>query len=229
MLKFPATRWGAFGGHLFISALIFVALCAVIYFLLFPGALFSLAGGIDGIKIVAGVDIVLGPLLTLVIYNVAKPRRELIRDLAIIGSIQFAALGAGMWVVYNSRPVAVSFIYDKFHATRAMEFERASEPLPAGTRALGPAYYYSEMPDDPKQALALMGKAEFQEFPISTRSDLMRPLPTDIDQLKSAFRFSPSAASQIDTRCVPSTLVTAFGDGPVCFDPVARRLVRDNF
>lgn len=224
MLRFPATRWGAFGGHLAISALIFLALCAIIYFVLFPGALFMLGGGIDGIKIVAGVDIVLGPLLTLVIYNVSKPRRELIRDLAIIGSVQIAALAAGMWVVYGSRPIAVSFIYDTFHATRAMEFERAGAALPAGTHPLGPAYYFSEMPDDPQKARRLMGEAEFQQFPISTRSDLMRPLPTDISELEAVFRFSPSAASQIKTRCIPSTLTTAFGNGPVCFDPAARRL-----
>ncbi len=121
--RLPKTRWGAFAGHVVISIAIFAALCGIIYFLLFPGALFFVAGGIDGIKIVAGVDLVLGPLLTLVIYNYAKPRKELIRDLAIIAFIQFSALSAGMYVVYQNRPAVVTYVLDTFHALKISQFE----------------------------------------------------------------------------------------------------------
>lgn len=223
-LRLPATRWGAFAGHVLISVLIFLVLFAVIYFLLFPGALFTLAGGIDGIKIVAGVDVVLGPLLTLIIYNVAKPRRELVRDLTIIGGVQIAALAAGMWVVYGSRPVVVSYIYDSFHAVRASEFERAEAAPPAGGHMLSPAFYYTELPEDPKLALSLMAQYEMQPFPIGTRSDLMQPLPSDLQQLEAVFRFTPDAAKKLGSDCIPTELVSAFGGGSVCFDSRGQRL-----
>ena len=42
---------------------------------------------------VAGFDVVLGPLLTLVIANPAKPRRELVRDIAIIVCVQSSSIG----------------------------------------------------------------------------------------------------------------------------------------
>ena len=137
-VKLPATRWGAFFGHLLLSFAILVALSAFIAFVMFPGALFALAGGIEGIKIIAGVDMVLGPLLTLVIYNRAKPVKALLRDLAVIGFIQIAALSAGMYLVHQSRPAAVTYAFDQFYTTKTNEFE---DGRPEGLHWFRPAYF----------------------------------------------------------------------------------------
>jgi len=47
--------------------------------------------------IVVTVDVILGPLITLAVFNGVKPWTELRRDLAMVGVLQLAALGYGLW------------------------------------------------------------------------------------------------------------------------------------
>lgn len=63
-----------------------------------------------------GVDVVCGPLLTLVLASPDKSRRELIMDLSLIGAIQLTALGYGLYVLEESRPVAIVFEADRLVA-----------------------------------------------------------------------------------------------------------------
>jgi len=60
------------------------------------------------------VDVILGPLITLTVFNRSKPRSELVRDLTVVGLIQLAALGYGLWTVFVARPVHLVFEYDRF-------------------------------------------------------------------------------------------------------------------
>ncbi|MBT8149381.1 MAG: hypothetical protein KJO24_05585, partial [Gammaproteobacteria bacterium] len=112
MLAKPETRWGAFGIHLAISALLFCVLAAIIIFTWYPGFLFRTDGGWQGIRLIAGIDLILGPLLTLIVYNKAKD--SLAFDLAVIAVVQVTALAAGCYLVYQERPIAVIYADNKF-------------------------------------------------------------------------------------------------------------------
>ncbi len=102
MFVMPESRYTAFAIHLAMSFLIFLFLISLIYFVWFPG-MFINYGGWQGMKIVAGVDLVLGPFLTLVIYN--KYKKKVKMDLCIIALVQFVSLSAGVWLVYQQRPM----------------------------------------------------------------------------------------------------------------------------
>ena len=62
--------------------------------------------------ILIGVDVVLGPLLTLVVFNPAK--KSLRIDLAVIAALQVAALVYGISVIAQARPAYVVFAGDRF-------------------------------------------------------------------------------------------------------------------
>ena len=62
------------------------------------------------------VDVVCGPLLTLVVFNPAKSRRELTQDLIVIATIQLAALAYGLYSVAEARPAILAFETDRFVA-----------------------------------------------------------------------------------------------------------------
>lgn len=98
------SRWQASFIHLLISLGILAALIIVIQFIWYPNELINF-GGWQGIKIVAAIDIVLGPLLTLIIFNSKKALKELRTDLTVIGLIQIGALTYGCWTVYSERPI----------------------------------------------------------------------------------------------------------------------------
>ena len=103
-------RWKAFALHFALSVAVFASLLGIIMTLWYPGVLFNIDGGWSGLKLVMGVDVILGPLLTLVIFRAGKPGLKF--DLGCIAALQIACMTAGVWVVYQSRPIALVFAYD---------------------------------------------------------------------------------------------------------------------
>ena len=92
--------------------------------------------------VLAGVDLTLGPLLTLIIANSAKPRRELARDIGVIVVAQLIALGYGASTLWNGRPLYYAFSADRLEVVRAFELVDASAAdTPAGSPALAPHWW----------------------------------------------------------------------------------------
>lgn len=114
-------RLKAFATHLLISLTLAAALAALVLLVWYPWPYSVLAGGRSLFWLVVSVDVILGPALTLVVFNVAKPRAELVRDLACIGAVQLAALGYGLHTVYEVRPVAFVFEVDRFRLVGAAD------------------------------------------------------------------------------------------------------------
>ena len=98
------------GGSLLVAALA----GALVFGLWYPYPYRELAGGRELFLLIVVVDVVCGPLLTLVLYNPAKPRAELWRDLGLVVLIQLAALGYGLHVVWQARPVYLVQEVDRF-------------------------------------------------------------------------------------------------------------------
>jgi len=123
-LHFPNTRWGAAVTHLGFSAILLLVIINIVYFIWYPGALTFAGGAEDGLKIVVAVDMILGPMLTLVIYNITKPKKELIRDLSIIALFQISCLVAGMSLVYEQRPLAIVYSGSEFQIFDAQQLQK---------------------------------------------------------------------------------------------------------
>lgn len=129
-------RLSAFLIHLAISAAIAVLLALGILRVMYPGATADMIGGRQLFWLVIGVDVVLGPLLTLVAFNERKPLAELRRDLLVIAALQTAALAYGVHTVALVRPVAMVFEVKWFRLVTAnavleAELPRAPEDLRA--------------------------------------------------------------------------------------------------
>ena len=93
--------------HLLLSLLIFAVFSYFIVFEWYPAVLFSAEGGLTGIKLMAAIQLVLGPGLTLIIFNHNKAKKEIVFDLSIIAMLQISALIWGGLQVYSQRPVAL--------------------------------------------------------------------------------------------------------------------------
>ncbi len=132
-------RWQAFAIHFTLSLIVFLVLVALMAFYWFPGKLFFLDGGWQGLKLVALIDLVLGPLLTLILWNPKK--KSLVFDLCVIGAFQIAALAYGFLTTYDQRTVAMVFAENKFvslsnaNLTEANDIlvEKKSTPVPLST------------------------------------------------------------------------------------------------
>ena len=104
------------------ASLCVAALAAVLVFgIWYPYPYREISGGRELFLIVVSVDIVLGPLVTLAIFNRAKGWKVLSRDLAVVALIQLAGLSYGLWTVFVARPVHLVWEYNRLRVVHAIE------------------------------------------------------------------------------------------------------------
>lgn len=116
-----ALRWAL--GHLAVSLAVAALSAFLVFGLWYPAPWRQMLGvaGIFGLVMVA--DVVCGPLLTLVLASPGKSRRERWVDLALVASIQLAALAYGLWSLHGARPVVLAFEVDRFVVATANEVQ----------------------------------------------------------------------------------------------------------
>jgi hypothetical protein len=123
--------------HLGLSALVGLTAAAVVFGLWFPYPYRNLAGGQYLFLILVSVDVVCGPLLTAVLFNPLKSRRELALDLSLVAIVQIAALVYGIHVISQARPVVLAFEADRLVAVSAGQIAPADlEQAPPELRKL---------------------------------------------------------------------------------------------
>ena len=115
----------AMGWHFAGSLLVACLVAAVVFGVWFPYPYRQLAGGTELFFLIMGVDIVCGPLLTLVLYNPAKPKRELLMDLSLVVVLQLAALAYGIWTVHQARPLYLVHEVDRFKVIALADVDAA--------------------------------------------------------------------------------------------------------
>lgn len=166
-------RWKAAALHLGLSALIAATVVAVMLALWYPQPFFDAMGGTGLLKILIGVDVTLGPLLTLIIFDVRK--KSLRFDLSVIAFLQIAALVYGVYIMFEARPVYAVFVKDRFDMVPANELDPvdlAEAPPEYRTLPLtGPRVVGTRFPDqsNPEEwnKLVFSGAAgkDIQNFP----------------------------------------------------------------
>lgn len=114
-------RWQASAGHFLFSAVLGLGIFLLFRLLWYPGALWELSGAGKLLLLILGVDITLGPLLTLFVFNPKK--RELLIDLGVIVAVQVAALAYGLHVMAQSRPVFLVAAVDRIVLVSANELD----------------------------------------------------------------------------------------------------------
>ncbi len=144
------TKLKATGVHLSLSILVFIYLSYQIVFNWYPEPYLSVDGGWQGLRLIGAVDLVLGPLITFLIFDLSKSRRAILFDLIIIAMIQFGALFYGVYMTYYQRPVAIVLI-DEF--VMPVIEENFGENLPSPSLLADysdekPPIIYSDLPLD---------------------------------------------------------------------------------
>ncbi|MEQ9561519.1 MAG: TfpX/TfpZ family type IV pilin accessory protein [Woeseiaceae bacterium] len=97
--------------HLMISLVLVSGVFAVVFFAWYPSPSFEVVGASSIIGLLIAVDLVIGPMLTLIVYKHGKPGLKF--DLAVIALIQIAALAYGGYRLYEERPQYVVFVVDR--------------------------------------------------------------------------------------------------------------------
>lgn len=128
-----ADRFKASGIHLGLSLTVAALSALLVFGLWYPYPYREISGGRELFLLLVTVDVILGPLITLAIFNRAKAWPVLRRDLMVIATLQLAALGYGLWTVFVARPVHLVFEYKRFNVVHAIDVPASLLPqaLPA--------------------------------------------------------------------------------------------------
>ena len=147
--------------HIALSLVIASIALFAIFFIWYPSPLYT-ALGVTGIFfILLGVDVCLGPLLTFIVFNPAK--KYLWLDLCIIGIFQLAALGYGVYAIFQERPVYVVFSKDRFETINTTSIDQASQKIAlaqhnelANISWFGPKWVAATVEENSKKAHDIM-------------------------------------------------------------------------
>ncbi|UXH78184.1 TfpX/TfpZ family type IV pilin accessory protein [Roseateles amylovorans] len=243
-------RLRAAGVHL-ISCLTVAALAAAVVFLVwYPWPYQVVSGGQDLFILLVTVDIIMGPLITLAIFNINKPKAELRRDLAIIVVLQLAALIFGLHTVYAVRPAVLALEIDRFRVSTAIDIANSELDLaPDEFKTLsitGPRLVDTRAPKDEERYNAIVlgmngvdlgSRPSFwKNWDESSRqrtlkfgkplTDWLSQHPSDLDKLQPAIERTGRPASQLlylpmlARRTDWSVLVDKTTGDPVGFAPI---------
>jgi hypothetical protein len=214
----------AFLLHLGASAAVAAAALLVFVRLWYPLPYFVADGGWQGLRLVALVDVVLGPLLTLVIYKQTKSRRALVFDYVCIGLVQVAALSLGLGTVYGQRTEIVAFADGRFYTVDAKTVGALgpqAQALLGETRAR-PAYAVVRMPDGEEERQDLRRETLRSGMALHLRADLFHRLDREaLAALEADDPWHPSAEEQPALRPL-ERLQGADGSKPVLLPVTCR-------
>ncbi len=110
--------------HLIFSLALAVVCALLVFGLWYPGQFRQLAGGRELFLLVTSVDVVMGPLLTLAVFDRSKSKAHLAIDLTVVVALQMSALAYGLYTVFVARPVAIVFEVDRLRLITAFDVHR---------------------------------------------------------------------------------------------------------
>jgi hypothetical protein len=176
--SFWKDRFRASGLHLGISLVLAAFAGALVFGLWYPFPYREISGGRELFWLLVSVDVVLGPLITLAIFDRRKPGRELVRDLALVGLIQLAALGYGLWSVFVARPVYLVFEYSRFVVVHAVDVpQELLGQAPPGLQGL---------PLTGPRLLSLRARTDFWQSYAAGAADVLR-VARPVAELRARF------------------------------------------
>lgn len=114
--------------HLLLSLMVAALTAVLVFGVWFPVPYRELSGGLALFVLILCVDVVCGPLLTLLLLHPSKVRHLLLIDAVLIAGLQLSALAYGLHSLSLARPVAVVFEADRFRVVACADIQEIDLP-----------------------------------------------------------------------------------------------------
>jgi hypothetical protein len=166
--------------HLAVSVGIAVCVLLLVFIVWYPSPLHNAIGVTQIFLMVLAVDLVIGPLLTFVVFKHGK--KTLKFDLTVIALLQLAALLYGLYTVAVGRPAWMVYNVDRFDIVRSYElkekYQTRAKPEYAGTPLWGPQWVAALMPSDSEERNKLTLESVDGDADLAQRPNLYAPVST---------------------------------------------------
>lgn len=192
------SRLQAFGYHFLASATVIALIFGLVKLVWYPNQLFEAANGFEILKILVLVDLVVGPLIMLIIFNPKK--KSLKFDVSTVLVCQMIFLSYGLWALHTARPVYIVYVDDQFFLVKANEIDSNHLDKVEHTQfkklpLFGPVFVGTKAPESDKEREEIMF-ARFSGKGIQNFPQYYVP----IDEIQTQIRSSSQTLSQLDAN-----------------------------
>lgn len=176
--------------HLFASMVLALLSIALVFGLWYPSPLHNAVGVTVVFIILLSVDVVIGPLLTLIVCK--KNKKSLKFDLGVIVFLQLVAFSYGFYAVAQGRPVWIVFNIDRFDLVQAYqvnnEYRQKALSEYQELTLSGPKVVAARKPVDLESQNTLIFESMFAGVDIPVRPDLYIPYTEERANVKATAR-----------------------------------------
>jgi len=163
----------ALATHMGASFAVYFVFLLTVRFIWYPDFYYNVLNVQPILVVLFMVDIILGPLLTFVIYKKDKPKLKF--DISVIVIFQLAAFLYGGSVVYKERPLYMVYSIDRFVVVTASSINTDEINSPELKKNL-PAIVGSELPENEKERKALLWNLMEEGVNIEYHTQIYQPM-----------------------------------------------------
>ena len=182
--------------HLIVSICVACITAAIVFFCWYPFPLNKAVGVTHIFLMMLGIDMVLGPFFTWLVYKEGKKTLKL--DLTIICLLQLAALTYGLFTVYQGKPAWLVYNADRFDLVRINEIDlrKVEKALPEyqNVSFLFPNWVAAVPPKNVNERNAITFEAVFSGVDVAQRPELY----VDLGQAKKQIQSHVIALKELD-------------------------------
>lgn len=197
--------------HLLASSFIVGSFVGFALLVWYPPPFLQLSGLLPILVLLASVDLILGPLLTFVVYKPVKP--SLLMDLSIICVVQISALSYGMYTIYKGHPAYVAYTVDRFTLVNIADVN----PTKAKNSQLQvsgwwrPLMVYAKPPSDPKEQERLVFEVLSGKPDIDARPEYYEPFDKFTGEIMQKGLTQHQLSSTPENQQKLNTFLTKYG------------------
>lgn len=170
-------RWLAFGVQVLVSGSVLLVFYYAFLTRWFPTHLFEAEGGKLALMLIAGVDLVLGPGLTLIAAGPKKSKALVRQDIMSTSLLRAIALTLGIWFCWENRPAAVIWLDGAFYTMpwSAFDDEPNARAALANFQQHGLPYISIALPNAPEERTQLFAAALARNSSLLFDAERYRP------------------------------------------------------
>ena len=197
-------RLRVFSIHLLASSVILSFVMASFYFGWYSWPAWYLEGTEKIIGLMVIVDLVVGPLATLLVSNPNKERYLLRLDWGVIVVLQITALAYGSLTLWQGRPLFYAFSVNQMELVTASQFdaeslriarEKSASIIPSWSSL--PKWIWAPLPDDPKEAEKIVLSAILEGKDVTGMPQHFFPWLDGLNDLQSKLHSIPELRERL--------------------------------
>lgn len=174
--------------HLCISAVLVGTVIGIVYWIWYPEPTLEVVGAFPIIKLLVLVDLMVGPLLTLIVFVHGKPGLKF--DLTVIALLQISALLYGSYRLFDEKPDYLVFAIDRLEFVSSKQIDRSAIRFEGSEseRFARLTQVFARLPENPEEYQRYLGSVMDGQPDLERRAEYWESWAAGADAIRSSVK-----------------------------------------